>query len=344
MQKLNWNSLILLSTIVLFLWAIVFALYGKDSEILENKEYISNCEYTLFDNVFTINANCINQKRLPQLTLVEVIDEVWNQIEWFSEYYEPYSTSFNYYWATPKFKTKWNPYLQWNEKSDQLINEATKHRKKIKITYNELAQYYAEHLSYFVADKDLTNLWKCSRINYELALDSVNNYFLWAWDTLNINQRLSWIDNYCKWKTEEEYLFYGGVCGMVSQLFRVSLVNPEIIVTKRFPHSEWFVQYYGENVWWDDAAIYERSKQFEIQNIWKSDIIIKTSYTNNHSIMIAISWPTNKWVNISKNSINWRKLAVHLEKSVYKSDGNIDNLLRTEIFDSYYTKKTYESR
>ena len=127
---------------------------------------------------------------------------------------------------------------------------------------------------------------------------------------------------------------------MVSQLFRISLLEPDIIVNNRFPHNERFVQYYWETVWWDDAAVYEYSKLFEIQNIWKSDIIIKTSHSNNHSIMIAVSRPTKKWVNISKENIDWRETAIHLNKSVYESN----TLIREEKFDSYYSRKTYEIR
>jgi hypothetical protein len=187
-------------------------------------------------------------------------------------------------------------------------------------------------------------LWNCSTTNYKLAMETLDNYIMNPWDVFNANQKLSWIEDYCKWETEEEYLFYGWVCWMVSQLFRVSLLSPWITITKRFPHNEWFVQYYGETVWWDDAAIYERSKQFEIQNSWDSDVIFKTRNEWNNSELIAISRPTNKWVNISKNNINWRKLAIHLEKNVYKSGEHFNNLLRNESFDSYYTEKNYEFR
>lgn len=344
MQKSAWNSIILLCGIALFLWAIVFSLYCRDNNDLKNKEYLSDCEYILSDDAFTINAICIQKNQLPELTLVDIVNKIWKQIEWFSGYYEPFSTWFNYYWATPQFKAKWNPYLQWDEKSEQLVSDAIKWRKKIKITYNELAQYYAEHLSYFVADKDLSGLWNCSTTNYKLAMWTLDNYVMNPWDIFNANQKLSAIKDYCKWETAEEYLFYGWVCWMVSQLFRVSLLSPWITITKRFPHNEWFVQYYGEAVWWDDAAIYERAKQFEIQNSWDSDIIFKVHNEWNNSELIAISRPTNKWVNISKENINWRKLAIHLEKDVYKSGEHFDNLLRNESFDSYYIEKSYEFR
>ena len=127
---------------------------------------------------------------------------------------------------------------------------------------------------------------------------------------------------------------------MVSQLFRVSLLNPDIEITQRSPHNERFVQYYGETVWWDDAAVYEYSKQFEIKNLWNSDIVFKMRHEWNESVLVAISWPTDKWVNISKQNIDGRETAVHLNKSVYESN----NFIREENFDSYYSRKTYEFR
>ena len=127
---------------------------------------------------------------------------------------------------------------------------------------------------------------------------------------------------------------------MVSQLFRVSLLDPEIIINDRSSHNERFVQYYWETIWGDDAAVYEYSKIFEIQNTSNSDIVFKTRHEWNTSIFVAISWPTDKWVSISKEHIDWKETAIHLNKSVYE----FNTLTREENFDSYYTRKTYEIR
>ena len=340
-MKLNSRKNLIISYgILLLIWATALFWYSVNSDKLKDEEYLSNCEYTLSAGIFTINASCIQTKQLPKLNLTDIINEVRNQIEWFSGYYEPQSLSFDYYWAVPEFKTKWNPYLIWDEESDLLILEAIEWRKKIKFTYNELAQYYAEHLSYFVADKDLTNLWRCTRINYLLALESMDGVILNPWDTFNANKKLGALRWYCEWKSEWWFSFYGWVCGMVSQLFRVSLLNPDIEIVQRSPHNERFVQYYGETVWWDDAAVYEYSKQFEIKNLWNSDIVFKMRHECNESVLVAISWPTDKWVNISKQNIDGRETAVHLNKSVYESS----NFIREENFDSYYSRKTYEFR
>ena len=340
MHYFSWKNIILLCGSVLFLVALSLFGYSIDNNELENKEYFSDCEYTLSAWIFTINAGCIQQKRLPQLTLVDIINETRDQIEWFSGYYEPESTSFNYYGAKPIFKTKWSPYLQWDIESNLLISEAIKQRKKINFTYRELAKYYEQHLSYFVAYKNLDYLWKCTRINYLLALEWMDGIILNPWNIFNVNKKLSSLNWYCEWLSEWNYSFYGGVCGMVSQLFRVSLLNPDIIIKKRFPHNERFVQYYWETIWGDDAAVYEYSKQFEIENLWNSDIVFKTHYEWNKSIFVAISWPTNEWVNISKENIDWKETTIRLNKTVYKSD----KVIREEVFDSYYSRKTYEIR
>lgn len=341
----NWRNIILICGIILFLWAWALFWYSINNEKLKDKEYMSDCEYTFDEWFFTVNAGCVTKKELPPLSLVDIVNETWNQIEWFSWYYEPFSTSFDYYWWTPIFKTEWNPFLKWDLAADQLIEEAIKWRKKIKISYNELAQYYAEHLSYFIADKDLTNLWKCTKTNYLVALHWIDGVILNPWNTFNMNEKLASLGWYCEWLSEQSFSFYWWVCGAVSQLFRVSLLDPDIIIDKRFSHNEWFVKYYWETVWWDDAAVYEYRKQFEIKNLWDSDIIIKTRDIDNWSMMVAISRPTNKYVNISKENIDWEELAIRLNKKVYYKDKNIRvDVIRSENFESYYSRKTYETR
>lgn len=387
MTKINRKNIILDSAIILFLWAIFIFWYSSNAISIENKienavqiienslpksditkYYDSECKYSFSDGIYTIDASCVLQNKLPELTLEEIINEVWNQISDFSEYYHPFDSSFDYHGAIPLFESEWSPYLQDSDESKNLLIKAIKRREKIRFSYNELAKYYANKLSYFVSDKDLTNLWNCTRQNYLLALESMDNYILKPGQSFNVNQKLRWIKWYCKWRSDTNYSFYGGVCGMVSQLFRISLINPDILIKKRFSHNEWFIQYYGDIVWWDDAAVYERSKQFEIENIWNSDIIFKIRHNDNHSVMVAISEPSEKWVNISRKFINWRETAIHLEKTIYqkvqknldsneildwitfyesliKDDSNKENnIVRNEIFDSYYTKKTHEIR
>lgn len=340
MKKDTIENILLTLGVLLFWSAITFILYFLYGYKLKWIDYLSNCKYTLSGWVFTINASCVPQKKLPELTLVEIVEESWWNISELSWYYQAFNTSFEYYWAIPSFKKKWSPYLQENEESELLISQAIDKREKISFSIWELAQYYAKHLSYYVADKDLTNLWRCTRKNYLLAFESIDWLVMNPWNIFNANTKLGNLTWYCEWDTDISLSFYWWVCGMVSQLFRVSLLNPNININKRFSHTERFVQYYWETIWWDDAAVYEYSKQFEIENIWNSDIVFKTREEWNKTILVAISWPTDKWVNISKKNIDGRENAIHLNKSIYES--NI--ITRQEDFYSYYSKKTYEMR
>ena len=337
---------------IFVLFSIIISKYGTQWIISKStiNSIAQDCSYESYNDYYIINPVCIKQKELPDMTLVAIINEIWDQIEDFSGYYQPFEQSFNYFGATPIFKTVGNKYLEWDEESLQLVDQAIKKWENIQISRKELAQYYAEHLSYFVADKDLTELWNCTRQNYLIALESLDWLIMNPWDIFDANTKLISLQWYCKWASSTGYLFYWWVCGMTSQLFRVSLLNPNITINKRFPHSERFVQYYGDIVWWDDAAVYEKSKIFEIQNSGDSDIIFKTRHKDNRSIMVAISWPIDEWVNITKNFINEKETAVHLEKTIYqplKSNNEYewsDVIINIESFDSYYSKKTYQFR
>lgn len=349
MNKNYWYNFIVYSAFVFILCSILLFWYSftKNSTFLSEKskesttETIINCN-NYINWFYEIHPKCIIDKKLPELNLTDIIRETWNQISDFSVYYQPFEKEFDYYWAKPIFTTSWSLYLQENEKSHQLISEAIEKNQTIKISYNELAQYYASHLSYFIADKDISKLWKCSKTNYLLAFNSLNDYILNPGNSLNMNKELIKISDYCKWLSESEYSFYWWVCGFISQLFRVSLLDPDINITKRFNHNERFVQYYWEIIWWDDAAVYENTKQFEIKNIWNSDIIFKTRHEWDKTLLIAISRPTKQRVNISKENINWMNRAIHLEKKIYNN--NSKEPINIEEFDSYYTKKTYEYR
>ena len=109
MPKINRKNIILDSAIILFLWAIFIFWYSSNAISIENKienavqiienslpksditkYYDSECEYSFSDGIYTIDASCVLQNRLPELNLEEIIKAVWNQISDFSEYYHPF--------------------------------------------------------------------------------------------------------------------------------------------------------------------------------------------------------------------------------------------------------------
>jgi vancomycin resistance protein YoaR len=112
-------------------------------------------------------------------------------------------------------------------------------------------------------------------------------------------------------------MFYGGVCGVSSQLFRVALLHPRITITKRAPHNEWFTVYYGQEVHGDDAAMMQMRKQFEIKNTSDAAVYIRTKKFGETTYIAAISpYKIDDFVTITKT---WNsELSVKLTKQIYK--------------------------
>lgn len=148
---------------------------------------------------------------------------------------------------------------------------------------------------------------------------------------------------------------------MTAQLFRTAIIHPSIEIVQRHPHNEWFVQYYGEDVGGDDAAIYQMSKQFEIKNAGQNDIYFRTKKVEDETFLVAISPRSSQWVEIKKETLS--DLSAKLERKIWdhqvESDillpslvpsigSNLereeDQLLKEESYVSYYAKKNYERR
>lgn len=145
---------------------------------------------------------------------------------------------------------------------------------------------------------------------------------------------------------------------MSSQLFRASLIHPDIAILQRQAHNERFTVYYGENVQGDDASVIEMRKQFEIKNIGNSDLYIKTKKNGDLTFLVLISPRTShKQVKISKTYIS--DLEVELTRQVFQniwttkiygmadtgfiSSYNTD-IIKKEVYSSQYIGKNNESR
>jgi len=112
-------------------------------------------------------------------------------------------------------------------------------------------------------------------------------------------------------------MFYGGVCGVSSLLFRISLLQPDIQIIQRYPHSEWYTIYYGDTVEGDDAAVIEMRKQFEIKNTGATPIYFRSKNigTRTYAAFI-IPGKVDKIVSISKI---WKsQMQVTLTQKIYQ--------------------------
>jgi hypothetical protein len=290
-----------------------FSWNNKNSEI--------NCDdYERHGLEILLEPNCVFNKKIPVLSLNDRIDAIWNNIWEIWEWYNP-----DKWFAVYK---PINIILSWTKKLFPLsktikdkYNEAIKNWNKIEIPISYFAQDSLDNLVFYVSKKDISKLWKCTKINYLLAFENLDWKILKPWEEFNFNNYLFNLKGYCSWLWTQDLWFYWWVCWAASQLFRASLSSPLVEIPVRWNHNERFSVYYWEKVQWDDASVYERSKKLIIKNISNYDIIIKTLVNGDATYLFLISDKESsdgKWVEIEKHYIS--PLRVDLTKSIYKKN------------------------
>lgn len=83
-------------------------------------------------------------------------------------------------------------------------------------------------------------------------------------------------------------MFYQGVCGFSTQVWRNALINPYLETTHRQNHGNWWKAYYGDEIVGDDAAIYEMDKQLEFRNGSDYPIYMRTLEVNGNKYLLSV--------------------------------------------------------
>lgn len=305
-----------------------------------------DCYWSEDQTGYQIQPACVLLGILPKLSFKQAIDLSRSQINNFSDVYDLKSTWFTYAWATPILNTKvnisstqiLNPLLRTQNQWLRLLYEHTTkkplHIKKIDLALNMLGGYH-----FAVANRQIANYGECSKINYRRALGILDGLYLKPGESFNINKALANLTGYCMGQNPGQYLFYQGVCWAATQLFRVSLLSPEITILKRQGHSQRYVRYYDETVFGDDAAIYERQKVFEIQNNASTPIYFKT-LSHGYSTYLVWITPTipNSYVQILRQQIG--QLKGQVSKIVISKTNQ--KILSNQERVSHYGAKNYE--
>lgn len=296
---------------------IDFDYYQKESEMIQNinqKKLINDIilqknKDCLIDKKdednYLVSPSCLLQNKLPTLEYKEAIDYLRTYIDWFGTIYNENEINFSYEWTFPLFKENLDiyPYSIW---AKQTLIDAEKQNKMIHLNKKHIAFYTIRNLWFYATNKDLSILKKCTKQNYTVAIKSFNWTILNPDESINLNKHLSYLQWYCKWTWPQNLKFYWWVCGFITQLFKTSLILPEIEITKRYPHSIRLSAYYSDYIFWDDAAIYEMGKQFEIKNHSKYPIYFKELNRGDSNYFVAILlWKPENWVNITKKQ-TWK--------------------------------------
>ena len=321
--------------IVLILWIIatinskVFANHIFDfNEFLEDIETVKNAKKNI--NIFSYleqieeleNKNCIIQnyekysyispvcllKNTDYLTTQKSLEYLLQNLNTFSNTYQQDSYNFTYKPTKPNFYySNYDRYKKYKgtiyEKIAILYR--TNKNRMIKIDNEILAKLMFENYSFYSVPTNLSNRWPCSLINYKLAISKLNWLELKPWEVLDLNKLISNDPRSCKWSSTKPFLFYWWSCWASSQLFRLSLIMPDITVLERAWHAKRRALYYGSNIMWDDAAMYENSKKFVIRNDFDTSIYFIAYEKWNYVYLVwIVPEKVDDYVEIIKN-VNW---------------------------------------
>ena len=307
----------------------IFAYIDKIEELKNEKCIVQN-----YWNYSHISPICLT-KNINYLTTNNAIQYLTENLNMFYDNYQQDSYYFWYYPTKPSYKySEYDRYLKnkWSIYEKIAILYRTTENRMIKVDNEILAKFMFENYSFYSVPTNLANRWPCSLKNYKLAISKLNWLELKPWEVLDLNKLISNDPRSCKWNSTKSFLFYWWSCWASSQLFRLSLIMPNITVLERAWHAKRRALYYWSNIMWDDAAMYENSKKFVIRNDFNTSIYFAAYEKWNYVYLVwIVPEKVDEYVEIIK-SVNWYR------SSVFKQIHNKQwTLIWNYQFDSIYS-------
>ncbi len=297
------------------------------------------CERDQIDeDTYRISPICFIQNKFPELAIEDIANYIRPELQGFdSAYNNSDNESFDYEWAQPILQGDHNIMAdQYTLSREAIATYHTLRWNQITISKADIAKLNTLQYDFYVSSMDTSMREGCTLQNYEVALQTMDNFLLSPWQELDFDQHITDLD-YCRWTWPQNLDFYAGACGAATQVFRTSLIHPEINVLERFNHTERWWTYYGEKITGDDAAIYQNNKKLIIRNDGNRGIYFKTRNQDAQSYLIAISPKTDKKIHITRQSIGIRQ--ININKQILLGD----TLQSSVDFASAYTKLNFKS-
>ena len=306
-----------------------------------NKIKNNKCSIKRHDSYVELSPVCfLYPDKNFNLSAEDSLEYLLDDLKWFSNYYSD-SDSFFYDSAKPLFESyEFNTYNKYKSSIYEkvVITYMEKFGQKIKLDNKVLSKFVFDNFSFYVVPTYMTNRSHCSLRNYKLAVSKLEWLKLKSWDELNLNSLISYDPLACKWTLWNNYMFFWGSCGASTQLFRLSLLMPNLDVVERHPHSKWWAYYYWNKVSGDDAAMFENSKKFIVKNNFETSIYFKVyeQWEFNYLVWV-LPKKTNSYVEINK-SISGLSLFVY--KKIYIWDTLNDVYQFNSRYNSNYFGKS----
>lgn len=235
------------------------------------------CLYIVEDNTITLNTACLKHPsdELLAYGFTGIIEKQRKDVIGFTHIYDDEHARFTYQQANPVWKdTEKQSISQYRQRKIQDIKQWNTVNQQFTLSREERSIIAMDFYAYFTTDRDISEYGSCSARNYYVAAISIDKKFVNPWEQFNVNRRIAYRTGYCK-DGDEESIFFGGVCGAATQIFRIGLLHPEFQVVERENHQIRYSKYYGATLWGDDAGIAEFYKKLTLQNNSFSPIYFK---------------------------------------------------------------------
>ena len=289
------------------------------------------------EQFLVISPECLIQKPVVYIPFKKSVDLMWPRIRDVEGIYRLDKDEFIYTGAKilldPDFEREaqnfWDKRLSWGS---YMMLKGTK--KDIQIPLSYFAWKYFKNYSFWVSTKSLSGRDDCRLTNYRVAMDKLDGLVLAPEEEYNFNKDLINIpqEDYCKGKSERQYLFYAGVCGVSTQLFRNSLLNPFIRVVERRSHAHRYPKFYNPIVLGDDAAVYEKYKLLKIKNISSTPLYFRVFQKNPKEVyLLSISSQKNPYkVKVKKKNLS--ELSAYVQKTIFSWEDVLSNKKWTSVY------------
>ena len=313
----------------------IIKFFSDFNKIKDNKCSIKNSDFFIeFSPVCLLDPD-----KNFNLDINESLDYLLQWLNWFSKYYSENLESFVYEPAEPLYQfSELDRYKQYKFTMFEkiVITYMENKGQTIRMTKEMFSKMLFDRFSFYIVPTYLGNRWNCSATNYRLAISKLDWMELKAWKELNLNSLISYDSRACRWIWGNNYMFFAWSCGASTQLFRLSLIMPNLDVIERYPHSKWRAYYYWNKIMWDDAAMFENSMKFIVKNNFSSSIYFRVYEQGDFSYLVWIlPYKEKNYSEVNKSSNG-------LSASVYKKNYNIfGTLLNIYQFDSRYSSNYY---
>lgn len=341
MRKINLITSFMIMTLVvgrLTHQPIFSNLKQKAEDVLA----FNHCNAKIIWSDVVMSYSCLIHSIYPKIGFERSLELVRPKIDSIDKVYDISKTQFDFQWSELLASniiplSDYESYIKKKSFLSKMIAELT-HQKMI-IPLETLALDQIQSYGIVAADRDISKYGDCAKKNFMVGMKAMEQIRLEPGQKRNANSQFAYLPGYCKGEGEH-FMFYQWICGVSSMAYRASILNPNVTITKRSNHTKRYTRYYGDDIYGDDAAIYEDIKQFEILNDSSEDLMIKSKIIWDRPYLVFIH-PRKLSSSVAIHKSQTGPLTAQITRSW--KDVNDGDKLKTETRNSRYTATTNAS-